>query len=397
MSASSDPRDVGTDADEPNLIDWLTQQGEWLDQQKVRGDDSPVGGDTCPDSDPEAGPSPVDQDVESSRTGHRQATPVSNPQTAVSDGHEPTVLAVPAENARRSWLDELSSSDIGTVDSSVSAELAPESEKTITDTASQDSSPIPSPIPLPRRPGRKTPAYLDENTYAIDRQDAVSDHRGRTSLRRLRHRSSSARSDRGGSQGTKRPWRTPVILGLTLLIGGGGAVWVAVSAMSDSQPVTPPPAAQTSVAPRVQTPSVDARDAVNQSTPDPKESTVGGTSYLVADADLPVMRAGQFDPRGAWVSYNAELYARNTDGVKAVLSGDSTMRDQDWAAVMSQIPEGSKFLLRMGPVVSGSIRGQLEVTTADGETTVYPQRAKAIEVDGRWFISEIKVDSTSTK
>lgn len=263
------------------------------------------------------------------------------------------------------------------------------------------------PIRLPsRKKDRKVPAYLDKSTYAtapVDHQDAVEDDDTAAVPAKRVTADKPKKSKKPRTQSTPDTARSGLLSGwrggataigvMVLALGVAGVF--GVRAMSGTEAVTARDTGQSSVAPA---PSpTDHRNLLpdaDSAGPADNEKSIGGTCSTVEDSELPVMRANQRDIRGAWVTYNSELYAHNAEGIEAVLSGDSSMRDQDWPAVFDQVDKGATFCLEMEKVSGKQVRGHLSVTTADGETTDYYQKATGVDVDGRWFLKDITQDST---
>lgn len=294
--------------------------------------------------------------------------------------------------ARRSWMQELAASGIGSdadaPDEDLDYDSDPASDDTSDEAPAAPAETLTQPIPLARRrtTPKKNSAYLDTNTYGDKTATAGTAGGGKR-----RGGGSRSRTVLAGKTG----WIIAGAAGLALI---GGVVYTSTNIMSDTDPVTAQAGdVQTSVAPNSDTsgPQIGPR-AVSQNTgatPTAQEKTIGGTCATVEDSDLPVMNAGQKDPRSAWVTYNAELYNHNVDGIKAVLAGDSSLRNQDWAKVIDATPEGATFCLQMEPTSGSTLRGSLEVTTADGESTTYKQKATAVEADGRWYLTDITKDT----
>lgn len=363
--------------DEPTMLSWLESQGV-----------TDIPSSPAPDSAGDSGEGSLGQDTASpSETGpplsdEQSDSPVSRPQR------------------RQSWMQELSDLD---PDAAVERS-AEEPEKTDYEAPStggfdhEDELTPPTPLPR-RRGGKKIPHYLDERTYTGTTdpvQEPPADTRpGSGRFRHSANRGTAPRTKRARTWLPTDKWRVLTVAGGVATLCAV-AVVVAVQMMSDVEPVTPAPAAQQSVP--AMTSSVDPADFSSDGPTGPgeRDESVGGTCSDVEDRGLPIMRSGQRDPRGAWVTYNAELYGKNPAGVLAVLAGDSSMRDQDWKSVMTQIPEDATFCLEMQPLSGNRMQGSLEVTGADGQKTVYKQRATAVEIDGRWFIQEIKKDSSNS-
>ncbi|WP_312980488.1 hypothetical protein [Corynebacterium sp.] len=294
--------------------------------------------------------------------------------------------------APRSWMQELAASGIGSdadaPDGDLDYDSDPASDDTSDEAPTAPAETLTQPIPLARRrtTPKKNSAYLDTNTYGDKTATAGTADGGKR-----RGGGSRSRTVLAGKKG----WIIAGAAGLALI---GGVVYTSTNIMSDTDPVTAQAGnVQTSVAPNSDTsgPQIGPR-AVSQNTgatPSVQEKTIGGTCATVEDSDLPVMNSGQKDPRSAWVTYNAELYNHNVDGIKAVLAGDSSLRNQDWAKVIDATPEGATFCLQMEPTSGSTLRGSLEVTTADGESTTYKQKATAVEADGRWYLTDITKDT----
>ncbi|MGV0870458.1 hypothetical protein [Corynebacterium kalidii] len=305
-----------------------------------------------------------------------------------ADG-EPQTDEAPAP---RSWMQELAASGIGSDVDAPDEDLDDGSDHTSEDISDEapaaPAETLTQPIPLARRrtTPKKNSAYLDTKTYSDKNATAGTAGGGKR-----RGDGSRSRSVLAGKKG----W---IIAGAASFALIGGVVYTSTQIMSDTEPVTAQAGdVQTSVAPNSDTsgPQIGPR-AVSQNTgktPSGQEKTIGGTCATVEDSDLPVMNAGQKDPRAAWVTYNAELYSHNVDGIKAVLAGDSSLRNQDWAKVIDATPKGATFCLQMEPTSGSTLRGSLEVTTAEGESTTYRQKATAVEADGHWYIREITKDT----
>jgi hypothetical protein len=407
-SNPENPRSEGEGDDAPNMLDWL---GLELDQPDTadEGDASTGGEGVVGDGGQQSDPDWRDG---SDGVGYPQDTPDDGPAGDLDDAADDAAADTQDASAERnaadywgsektspqsepaqSWIQRLSESELGDDASDrpepETAEPVGEDQGNDSDTGSGDDD-LATPIALADR-RKNTSPFLDGDIYDSP-DDADRTSRGK----RARHSRARGAGSKTAVLSGRRGW---------VLVGAGAAVLVVLAAvvgtrlMADDEPVSDQRAdsAQTSVpgesAPDDQ--AVGARqrgDAPGQQVSS-REDTIGGNCGEVEDSDAEVVKAGQRDPRAAWVTYNSEMYAHNTEGIQTVLAGDSALKKQDWGKVMDATPEGASFCLQMEPTSGSTVRGELTVNTEDGEETVYKQIATVAEVDGRWFIQDIKKDN----
>ncbi len=140
--------------------------------------------------------------------------------------------------------------------------------------------------------------------------------------------------------------------------------------------------------------------------PDPNAPAVSGT--CAASQDEVQVAASPNSPRGVIAEFEKQYFAGNAKAIPGLLTGDSSMQDNDWVKVLDQVADGSEYCLRMNPVAEnsgGRVALELAITT-DGERTVYRQIAETTSVTSRpdsnradsadssdttrWFIKEIR-------
>ncbi|MGV0870348.1 hypothetical protein V6758_13940 [Corynebacterium kalidii] len=134
--------------------------------------------------------------------------------------------------------------------------------------------------------------------------------------------------------------------------------------------------------------------------PDPSAPAVSGT--CAASPDEVEVAASPTSSRGVIAAFEREYFAGNATAIPGLLTGDSSMRDNDWDKVLDQVAEDSEYCLRMNPIAEnseGKVALELAITT-DGERTVYRQIAETTSVPAaadnttsdttRWFIKEIR-------
>lgn len=151
--------------------------------------------------------------------------------------------------------------------------------------------------------------------------------------------------------------------------------------------------------------SADRAPAGSDEDPDPDPSAPAVSGTCAASQDEVEVAASPNSPRGVIAEFEKQYFAGNAKAIPGLLTGDSSMQDNDWATVLDQVADDSEYCLRMNPVADnsgGRVALELAITT-DGERTVYRQIAETTSMTPRpdsnradssdttrWFIKEIR-------
>lgn len=96
-------------------------------------------------------------------------------------------------------------------------------------------------------------------------------------------------------------------------------------------------------------------------------------------------------PRAAIAEFEQAYFNADAQGVKAALSPDSEIRDQDWKKILaSAAPEGTKYCLTMQPSQGETTSVELEVKKPkEDKAQLYKQKVTAKKSKGSWAVHSI--------
>ncbi|RRO90242.1 hypothetical protein [Corynebacterium bovis] len=344
------------DSDDNDLIGWLASHGVFDEDSPAATDRSGEASAAATSPEPEAG-TRLRVVAGTSADGDRDA-PASGPGSDAAeqhdagqeDDHDSDVDSPAVEEVPASWEDLLQE---------VASPSSPES----------GSAQTPRRRPLPRRRlSTARPARVSGPPPSAGADDDAGAGGG------------------GVSRGVMIAAGAVVVLSLAAAVVAGRSFMG-----GDQTPVAaaPDPSEMTQPASTPAAPPTTSTPVKNKGLPPNDQPVFAGT--CPADAGGELIGPSQKSARAAFAAFQSEYYARNVDGVRALISDqDRAWRDQDWPKFLSQLPEGATWCVTMGPDTGmGSFTATVD-QTAGGTTDTFKYQVKAVMGDGnRWFIKHL--------
>lgn len=254
--------------------------------------------------------------------------------------------------------------------------------------------------PVPQEEPVSTPSYLSTPPQAATTDDA--DPADKTAPKRKKGKAKPA------SKRTPRPKRTEPLIPRWAKIAGIsvlaiGIVGVAAKVGADNFGGTDDPVlAGVPAGEQMTEPSESAYTPRESAEPTsdgpgwtdrgdlPYESTPVVSGQCEPEGDEERIRPSTRSLRSAVADFYDEYRAHNPEGVDSVLDEDSSMKDQDWDAVFSQLDPDASWCIRMDTDHGTRVDIQVRMNV-DGDDTVFEQTATGTQTDdGHYKILELE-------
>ncbi|MBF4554373.1 hypothetical protein [Corynebacterium suicordis] len=181
-------------------------------------------------------------------------------------------------------------------------------------------------------------------------------------------------------------WATSAVLLTALVIG---AVVMGRSMMGEyTEPVAAPETVQLD-SHAGETPPTTTRDRTADNLPKDSVTVVSDGCDLAPGQER--MPLSQKNLRAAFMSFQQEYAARNSEGVKALISpSNKAWHDQDWKKILDSLPADYSYCTTM-PEAFGTTATATTRIHMNGSDAVTTQKITGrADTDGRWFIQKIE-------
>lgn len=204
-----------------------------------------------------------------------------------------------------------------------------------------------------------------------------------------------------GSRAPREPMN-PVVKGSIAGVAVLAVVAVAViggrSVMGDQTPVTAS-STESKVTPPSETPEppqTSAASVPNRGLPPDDVEVVSGDCEPSSDQER--ITPSSKSLRSVVADFQANYFTKNVDALKATISKQNKeWRDQDWDAVLAQIPSDASYCLTMSPQEATSITSTVRMSVPGESDQVFRSRVIGERGEaGRWLVKEMLPVETDT-
>lgn len=204
-----------------------------------------------------------------------------------------------------------------------------------------------------------------------------------------------------GSRAPREPMN-PVVKGSIAGVAVLAVVAVAViggrSVMGDQTPVTAS-STESKVTPPSETPEppqTSAASVSNRGLPPDDVEVVSGDCEPSSDQER--ITPSSKSLRSVVADFQANYFTKNVDALKATISKQNKeWRDQDWDAVLAQIPSDASYCLTMSPQEATSITSTVRMSVPGESDQVFRSRVIGERGEaGRWLVKEMLPVETDT-